>query len=356
MIRTTSVVAAALAVILIGNTCLAAVQYTITEIGTLGGTISSARGINAAGQVAGTARVSAGHRHAFRYSGGVMTDLGTLGGTESVGAAINDAGQVTGWSRQGNETLRAYLYSGGTIGDLGTLGGTSSQAWAINNGGQVAGFARRTDDVTHAFLWTNGTMLDLGKPHGTGSRAFGMNDLGDVVGEILTSTDSRPFLYSGGTMSDFGTPLGWTSARANDINNLGQIVGYAVQQPGGSSHAFLYHNGVATDLGTLGSYSIAQAINQNGQIVGQAGTGAFLYSGGQMLDLSTLLVNGSGWTLTSADGINDVGQIVGYGTNPAGQTRGFLLTPIPEPAMTALLGVAGIFVFRRPPRARRIQA
>ena len=36
------------------------------------------------------------------------------------------------------------------------------------------------------------------------------------------------------------------------------------------------------------------------------------------LDLNSLLPPNSGWTLTSATGINDAGQIVGYGLNPAG--------------------------------------
>ena len=45
-----------------------------------------------------------------------------------------------------------------------------------------------------------------------------------------------------------------------------------------------------------------------------------------------------------ATDIYDLGQIVGYGTNPDGYTRAFLLTPIPEPSTFALvtLGVLGI--------------
>jgi len=38
-------------------------------------------------------------------------------------------------------------------------------------------------------------------------------------------------------------------------------------------------------------------------------------------------LNGSGWNLVSALGINDYGQIVGCGTNPSGVGRTFLLTP-----------------------------
>ena len=54
---------------------------------------------------------------------------------------------------------------------------------------------------------------------------------------------------------------------------------------------------------------------------------AFLYSGGTMLDLNSLVSPTADWTLGYAKGINDSGQIAGSGTNPAGQTDAFLLTP-----------------------------
>jgi hypothetical protein len=49
-----------------------------------------------------------------------------------------------------------------------------------------------------------------------------------------------------------------------------------------------------------------------------------------MRDLNTLLdASGIGWSLREAFAINNAGQIVGLGRNPAGQDRGFLLTPVP---------------------------
>ena len=46
-----------------------------------------------------------------------------------------------------------------------------------------------------------------------------------------------------------------------------------------------------------------------------------------MLDLNSLIAPSSGWTLNSATAINDKGQIVGYGNDPANQSHAFLLTP-----------------------------
>jgi len=59
-----------------------------------------------------------------------------------------------------------------------------------------------------------------------------------------------------------------------------------------------------------------------------------------MQDLNNLIPANVGWVLQEATGINDLGQVSGYGTI-GGQTHGFLLTPAPEPASVALLAIAG---------------
>jgi probable HAF family extracellular repeat protein len=90
-----------------------------------------------------------------------------------------------------------------------------------------------------------------------------------------------------------------------------------------------------TDLGALGRDSEAWAINNSGQVVGSTDNGAnyashaFLYTPGTgMVDLNTVLPNGSGWTLNIATGINDNGQITGWATNANGVQHAFLLSPL----------------------------
>lgn len=124
---------------------------------------------------------------------------------------------------------------------------------------------------------------------------------------------------------------GGTLLYAYAINDSGQVVGTA--QPNfGELHAFLYSGGTVTDLAPGSSYSEALAINKTGQVVGDAvisgDTHAFIYSGGNMSDLNSLIPTNSGWTLVEATSINDSGCIVGMGTNPAGQSHAFFLTPI----------------------------
>ena len=64
---------------------------------------------------------------------------------------------------------------------------------------------------------------------------------------------------------------------------------------------------------------------------------AFIYSGGKMYNLTSQLVNGSGWQLSFAAGINNAGQIVGTGLINGAQ-HAFLLTPVPGPSITNVVG------------------
>lgn len=57
-----------------------------------------------------------------------------------------------------------------------------------------------------------------------------------------------------------------------------------------------------------------------------------------MVDLNTLIDPASGWDLIIGRGINNAGQITGYGYI-GNKLHGFLLTPVPEPASMALLAL-----------------
>ena len=79
---------------------------------------------------------------------------------------------------------------------------------------------------------------------------------------------------SGNAILDLGTLRGSGDGEAVGINASGSIVGNSSSlYPGGvtTKHAMLWRNGSTTDLSTLGGLnSYADAINDAGQIVGQA--------------------------------------------------------------------------------------
>src|SRR5438128_9410387 len=72
-----------------------------------------------------------------------VTELGTLGGTFSFAGGINNRGDVEGFSTlPGDTAVRAFLWRKGLISDLGTLGGPDSFAsWRLNERGEVGGTA-----------------------------------------------------------------------------------------------------------------------------------------------------------------------------------------------------------------------
>ena len=89
-----------MATLVIAQPLSASERLVIIDLGTLGGTYSSAFAINERGQVVGdsTTDPNSGETHAFLWQRGTMTNLGTLGGSFSQALAINERGQVMGKS------------------------------------------------------------------------------------------------------------------------------------------------------------------------------------------------------------------------------------------------------------------
>ena len=329
------------------NAEAASPQYSITDLGTLGGAGSSAVGINKLGQVAGSATTTNGLMHAFLYSGGKMLDLGVLGGNSSSAGGINNLGQVVG-SFTSNSVEHAFLYDGTNMIDLDTTNSPYSVAYGINDNGQVVG-AMVQGSYNQAVLFDGGTVTGLGTLGGAASHAYGINNNGQIVGSADTNGFyMHPFLFTGGVMTDLGGfgPEG----EAFGINNQGQVVGYCYTSEGSydTFDSFLYSSGTMLDLGFPGSTrSQAYAINENGGAVGlvytSSNTFAFLYSGGTLQNLNDLIAP-SNWNLLDAKGINDSGQIVGQGYNPSGQVHAYVLSPLTTPPLLHVEYHSGLFI------------
>ena len=242
---------------------------TVTQLPIFG------RAINEAGQVAGSA--PSGHAALWTASDGAM-DLGTLGGAISTAEGINDAGQVVGWSQAATGlTSHAFLWTSSQgMQDLFVIAGMAA-ANDINNRGQVVGSGPGPDGKTHAMLWTPGAgTQDLGTLGGsfTASIAYAINEAGEVVGESFMPNDPsglhRAVLWRPGQrIRDLGT-LGGQGAVARDINESSQVVGEALTEFG-PHRAFLWTEAHGMqDLGSVANFnSSAFAINDATVVVGE---------------------------------------------------------------------------------------
>jgi probable HAF family extracellular repeat protein len=253
-----------------------------------------------------------------------VTDLGAVSQSDAsvgtlVGKSINidQAGNVSyspggGWS---SATSTALVPDG------------DRPMWQVvkpsDNGQYVVGTAERAQEpfFWDAFLATGGKATAIGpvfpSDHEQFSGAYAVNNSGQAVGVTsdLTANSSSGFLSTPGR----GTVLIPGLGAAFGINNLGQVVGASQVQGASTWHAFLSNNGQAA------------------------------------VDLNTLIPDSSRWTLTSATGINDKGQIVGYGVDASGNSHAVLLTPdgtgnptpaapVPEPSPLAFFGLAMAFL------------
>ena len=295
--------------------------YSITDLGTLGGSSSYALSINDVGQIVGTSQTISGNSQAFLWQGGVMTDIGTASGYDnSTGRDINNLGQVIGdGGSVNNFSADSFLWSNDTITILPNSEFCISLG--INDTEQIVGlcvFVERPY-VSAAFLqgelgmWPiNGLILD------SPGRAYDINNSGQVVGtgsfdfdfnDNYTNYTDKAFLGQDGTVTELGT-LGGTNSEAYAVNDIGQVVGRA-QTSTGDFHAFFW-NGAMQDLGTLANYttSVAYGINNKGRVVGTATTSsgsshAFVRLNNGIRDLNNLIPANSGWELIEARDINN---------------------------------------------------
>lgn len=272
-----------------------------------------------------------------------------------------------------------FIWQSGTgMKALPLPGGNNGQAGPVNALGQIVGLAETgtVDPNCPGTLAPNGTgpqVLDFAPVvwdpgakqarllklpgNDTVGAALWSNDSGQVVGTTGTCANSYPppicagphavFWDRDGSVHDIGS-LGGTANPAITgvgnmafaINNRGQVTGGSALPGSQTIHAFLWTQASGMqDLGTVGSdlWSVGLAMNDRGDIVGTSIDGsasagnprAAIWQNGKAADLNALVPADTSLYLLVAFGINNAGQIVGFGVDfNSGEVHGFLASPI----------------------------
>ena len=333
------------------------------DLGGLGGTVSSAFGVNARGQAAGEAETAATNSEdfcgfatqhvcdAFFWQNGVMSPLPPLkdasgaAGKNTGAKTINILSQVAGVAENtttdstcppynpASSQFQTYqfkpvIWTGGEINQLATSGTDSKGnafnepdgvVFRLNDRGQAVGAVGTCTGFTgfsylnglHAVLWQNGSVIDLGNLGGiaspppsagignTGNFAYYINRSGHVVGTSGTQDGSFHAFF-------------WSPETL--IQDVGTI-------PGDVASVGL----TISDLGEIGGVSLPAGALEN---VPTAAPRAFIKpNGGTMLDLNSLIPANSPLHLITVCSINSRGEAIGLAIDAQGNVHGYLATP-----------------------------
>jgi probable HAF family extracellular repeat protein len=216
-----------------------------------------------------------------------------FGAVHIMAHGINNLGQIVGSSQDESFASHTVLWPNKDTRptDLGALG----DSYGINDFSHVVG--NIFGSTVHGFLWRNGNLIQLSSLNGqVVSEAYAVNNAGRIAGKSnifpviwnydVTNNNSVPVI------EQLPIPAGFFAATGRAVNDTGDVAGYA-GSPNIDSHAILWRNGIAIDLGVWpgGHYSVANGINNLGQVVG-TGTVA-----GNNLDHALM------WTVDDGGGI-----------------------------------------------------
>ena len=358
-------------------------RYTIQDLGVFGANANAPGGplvITNSGWISGAAAVGAAE-HAVLYYRGKMIDIGTPGlGGNSMGYGVNESGATAGEAESTASGLATaedfcgfqafgfsssptpcvpFVWQNGQMVPLPTLGGVNGSATEINSSGMVGGYAETatmdpncTAPQKYQFkpvVWSHGAVQALPTGNDADGLVTAVNDRGDAAGSsgscaplnpilLLYLNPTHALLWRNGEAIDLGNLGGEFNHLPHGMNNLGQVVGESDLPGDQTAHAFLAGLGTKMqDLGTVGTdtYSFGFSINDAGEIVGLSANAdfsvirAFIRQNGTLVDLNTLVTGNNSLYLLTACFINSKGEITGIALDSAGQEHTYLALPVP---------------------------
>ncbi len=302
--------------------------------------------LNESGQFAGVGTRPNLTKTVYRYTPGVGEELlGNLNGVSGWAVDINAAGDVAGtWSILGGPYMggRAFRYTdAGGFRALPTLGGHDASAVDMNDSGVIVGTSRvgGTLDWKRACYWLGEQCLPLG-PDNVWSQATHVNNAGLILGYYIDSQqNTQSFIQQvGGAWQSVPRPEGATSARAFDINELGQIVGIS------DLGAYIYTPGSGAQIVDI--TFTPSMLSNTGHVVGFALEPPYVNkawywspeTGSVRLD--DVIVPPLPWSVSSVVGFNDRDEILANG-----EYHGYSVASVVFPTKAGDLNCDGVVDF-----------
>jgi probable HAF family extracellular repeat protein len=298
-----------------------AAQLRPVDLGTLGGSYSTATDINELGVIVGGSATADGAFHAVMWDKNGIHDLG---GVDASATAINNKGQIvmTSYTAAGNNQ-EALLWDHGAVTKISNSP-RDTDAVDINDRGQAVGaHLTATDPGYVAFVWYEGVLTELPPlPQHEESWAVAINRAGDVLGMSAHRGAGRyqPVVWSNGGTTPIGPesgPIGYM-----DLNDQGDVVITRDNGQGGSI-VELWSHGNVTTIGNPGDTIYVTALTNDDDLVGArfdpndfTQHAARWLHGPRFEDLGTL-----GGPNSAALETNALGQVVGYSDTAAFETH-----------------------------------
>lgn len=276
----------------------------------------------------------------FSYQDGLVTQLPrTPSGHTPLLNCLNNQGVAGGSYWDGNYNNLAVLYANGVYRNVTPGNETAARVRDLNDAGAYV----LDVDYKVKYFFNGSNLVNLATALPTTFYAGALNNAGKIAGAVATNFGPEyPVIYdtASGQLRHLGA-FGSFGSEAIAINNRDQILIWDW-----NGHAYLLTGSVTNQLspgGSVNEFGIYLPIegaggllNDLGQVVGAVESVddanyrrfAYLWSDGVPYKLFDQMLDTNGWiSLDEATGINNRGEIIGWGTRTDGSYGAFLLRP-----------------------------
>ncbi len=189
-----------------------------------------------------------------------------------VPTALNDVGAIVGSYLDANATSHGFLLYQGKVSSFMFPGSIRTEALDISRTGIIVGTYNVSGVVgTRAFMVKSGVFHQITIPGflSTNTSAFGVNANGDVVGGFVANGAAFGYLLRNGKLTILSFPGAKAGTTPTSINDQGVVVGNYSLAPFDGGHAFMWKDGVFSNINPPGSTSsLASKISNTGVVVG----------------------------------------------------------------------------------------